>query len=98
MTIFKFDRPVSVFIGLGFPREVGSVLDAYDLLLEWNGIPDVDYHAAVDVCRKALKGERTAQQARDAFRRFAANRGILSEEALDRAANDFAQQWGRLST
>jgi Protein of unknown function (DUF982) len=98
VTAFKFDRPISVFIDLGFPREVESVLDAYDLLLEWKGIPEVDYHAAVDVCRKALNGERTVKQAHDAFKRFAANRGILSEEALDRAANNFAQQWERLRT
>lgn len=97
MTAQKFDQPVSVFIGLGFPREIATVLDAYDLLLEWNGIPDLDYHAAVDVCRKALSAERTVQEARDAFERFANNRGILSDEALDRTADSFAQDWRRLS-
>jgi hypothetical protein len=80
VTTFKFDQPVSVVMGLGFPRDVESVRGAYDVLLEWNGIPDFDYQAALDVCRKALKGDRSAQQARDAFRRFASNRRILSEE------------------
>ncbi|MDW6024219.1 DUF982 domain-containing protein [Mesorhizobium sp. BAC0120] len=81
MTTFKFDRPVSVVMGIGLPRDIESVSGAYDVLLEWNGIPDMDYQAALDVCRKALKGDRTAQQAREAFRRFACNRGILSERA-----------------
>ncbi|MHA6641334.1 DUF982 domain-containing protein [Mesorhizobium sp. A623] len=97
MTNLTFAKPVSVFIGLGFPRDVGTVLGAYDLLLEWNGISDMDYHGALEVCRKALNGERTAEDACEALERFAHNRGILSEEALDRAASNVAREWGRLS-
>jgi hypothetical protein len=97
MTTRKFDQPVLVFVGLGFPREVETVLDAYDLLLEWTGIPDLDYHGALEVCRKALNDERTAEDVREALERFAHNRGILSEEAFDRAASNIAREWGRLS-
>lgn len=98
MTAHRFNQPVSVFLGLGFPREVESVLDAYHLLLEWNGVPDPDYHAAMDLCSKALSGEGTVQEAQEGFERFAANRGILSEEALDRSAEKLAQDWGMLRT
>ncbi|WP_163264715.1 DUF982 domain-containing protein [Chelativorans alearense] len=98
MTAYKFDQPISVFLGLGFPRDVNSVLDAYDLLLEWNGIPDLDYHAAVDICSKALSGERTVQEAQEAFRRFANNRGILSERVLERTAKNVAQDWSTFRT
>ena len=86
MTACRFNQPVSVILGLGFLRTVETVLDAYDVLLEWNGIPDLDYHAAIDLCVKALHGEGTAIDAREAFERFADNRGILSAEAIDRAA------------
>jgi hypothetical protein len=97
MTNLSFYKPVSVFVGLGFPREVETVLSAYDLLLGWNGISDLDHQGALTVCRKALHGERTAEEARDALERFARNRGMLSEEALDRAASNFAQEWGQIS-
>lgn len=96
MANLTFVQPVSVFVGLGFPRDVETVLDAYDLLLEWNGISDLDYHGALAVCRKALGGERTAEDAREALERFASSRGILSEEALDRTAGDFAREWGQI--
>ncbi|MDX8482281.1 DUF982 domain-containing protein [Mesorhizobium sp. VK24D] len=97
MTNHKFNEPVSVFVGLGFPHEVATVLDAYHLLLEWNGIPDLDRDGALEVCRKALNGHRTAEDAREAFESFAHTKGILSEEALERAASSYAQEWGRLS-
>ncbi len=48
----KFDQPVPVFIGLGFPREVASVIEAYDILIEWNGIRDLDQTGAIEVCRR----------------------------------------------
>jgi hypothetical protein len=32
-----FRQPVSIFVGLGFPAEVRSVIDAYRHLVEWPG-------------------------------------------------------------
>ena len=89
----KFDEPVSIFIGLGFPRDVESVIDAYDVLIEWNGKRDLHQSDAIEVCRKALNGERSGEDARKAFQRFALNRGILSEDAYGRAALTLAREW-----
>lgn len=89
----KFDQLVPVFIGLGFPREVASVIEAYDILIEWNGIRDLDQTGAIEVCRKALNGKRTGRDARKAFQQFAINKGILSEEAYSRAASTLGQEW-----
>ncbi len=89
----KFDQPVAVFIGLGFPREVVSVIEAYDILIEWNGIRDLDQTGAIEVCREALNGKRTGRDARLAFQQFALNKGILSEEVYSRAAATFRQEW-----
>jgi hypothetical protein len=80
MSSTKFDRPVAVFVGLGFPSKVETVIDAYAMLVEWNGIPDLDRAGAIEVCRKALKGKRTGKDARLAFQRFALGKGILSED------------------
>ena len=35
MKNISFPQPISIFVGLGFPREVGDVLEAYKLLNEW---------------------------------------------------------------
>lgn len=89
----QFDRPVAVFTGLGFPREIETVLDAYHFLTEWKAIPDVDQMGAMEVCRKALSGARTGHEARMAFQRFARNRGIVAEIACARAATSLAEEW-----
>ncbi len=89
----KFDQPVPVFIGLGFPREVASVIEAYDILIEWNGIRDLDQTGAIEVCQEALNGKRTGRDARLAFQQFALNKGILSEEAYGRVAATLGQEW-----
>lgn len=97
MTDLRFDNPVSIFMGLGFPRDVENVLEAYDVLLEWNGTRDDDHAAAIASCRDAIARLQSAAEARDAFERFAYNKGILTEDALDRAALTVAQEWGQLS-
>ncbi len=97
MTDLRFTNPVSIFMGLGFPRDVENVLEAYDVLLEWNGTRDEDHAVAIACCRDAIARVRPAAQARDAFEHFAHNKGILTEDALDRAALTVAQEWGRLS-
>jgi hypothetical protein len=79
MSIPKFDRPVAVFVGLGYPSRVEAIMDAYAMLVEWNGIPDLDRAGAIEVYRKALKGKRSGKEARLAFERFALVKGILSE-------------------
>jgi hypothetical protein len=89
----KFDRPVAIFTGLGFPHEIESVLDAYHFLLEWKGIPDLDQRGAMEVCRKALSGARTGHDARKAFQRFARNRGIVADLGYGRAASSLAEEW-----
>jgi hypothetical protein len=80
MTNASLDRPVSVFVGLGFPKTVKDVFDAYATLVDWNGISDLDRAGAIEVCRKAMKGERTGKDVRLAFQRFAHNKGILCED------------------
>ncbi|PWJ85858.1 uncharacterized protein DUF982 [Pseudaminobacter salicylatoxidans] len=82
----KFDQPISVFIGFGSSREIESIIDAYDILIEWHGIRDLDHSGAIEVCRKALHGERTGKDAREAFQWFAFNKGILAEDAYSHAA------------
>ena len=93
MKDLKFDRPVSIFVGLGFPREITTVLDAYDVLIEWNGIPDLDHAGAIEVCRKALSGKRSGSDARKAFEWFASNKGVLAEDAYGRIADNLAHEW-----
>lgn len=77
-----FPQPVSIFIGLGFAREVSDVLDAYTLLNEWPESGRGSGHLlALHICAAVLGGHGTATDAQQALEAFAANQGIL---ALDR--------------
>jgi hypothetical protein len=90
----SFPQPVSVFVGLGFPREVGDVLDAYKLLNEWpQSSRGADHLAALHACAAVLGGHGTVSDARHALEAFAAARGILAPEALQESAAAHVQEW-----
>jgi hypothetical protein len=89
----KFDRSVAVFVGLGFPREIESVLDAFQLLNEWTGSGGPVHYLALDTCRAALVGKDTVDSARQALVAFALDRNILAPDALVATADKFAQEW-----
>jgi hypothetical protein len=94
MKKISFPQPVPIFVGLGFPREVGDVLEAYKLLNEWpEGGRGPAHLGALHTCGAVLGGHGTAMDAREAFEAFAADRGILAPEALQRSADDLGQEW-----
>ena len=74
----NFDRPVPIRIDDA--RDVQNARAAYDILTHWQGIPDLDHTGAIAVCRKALMGQRTGKEARQAFQRFAHNNRILADD------------------
>ncbi|TWG93788.1 uncharacterized protein DUF982 [Mesorhizobium sp. J18] len=88
-----FTRPVSIFVGLGFPRDVETVQEAWEVLHEWNGARGPTYAAALLACRSALAGKLTTKKARDAFVAFAKAAGILAPDALETATTRAAQDW-----
>ena len=77
----QFARPVSIFIGLGFPHSVGSAREAFELLNDWPcGGRSPVHEAAIDACRAALACECDDETARQAFEAFARASGILALE------------------
>ncbi|RWY75269.1 DUF982 domain-containing protein [Rhizobium sp. WSM1325] len=76
-----FKQPVSIFVGLGFPAEVHSVMDAYRHLVEWPASPREAAHSvALQACRAALRGEIEAETARGLFAAFAGKHDLLAPE------------------
>lgn len=82
MIAVDFRVPVTIFVGLGFPVDVESVLDAHRVLSEWLGPRDYSHTMAVNACLDALHGDSTVEAAREQFAAFASARGILAAEAL----------------
>jgi hypothetical protein len=97
MRSISFSKPVSIFVGLGFPRAVDDVLEAYTLLNEWPQASRCPAHlVALHTCAAVLGGRGSATDARGAFEAFATDRGILAPEALQRGANQLRRElWPR---
>lgn len=74
-----FEKPVRVWVGLGFPRQLNTVVDAYQFAVEWCG-NGPEQRAAIRACRAALAGEIDAETARGVFVAFARKKDILMED------------------
>ncbi|MCO6050308.1 DUF982 domain-containing protein [Mesorhizobium sp. RP14(2022)] len=76
-----FEKPVRVWVGLGFPRQLNNVIDAYQMLMDWNG-NSPEQKAAIRACKAALCGDVDTETARGVFVAFAKKKDILVEDEL----------------
>jgi hypothetical protein len=83
MHTVSFDRPLTVLVGLGFPRKIAGLRAALDMLEDHPmNLRDEAYEATLAACRAALAGEATMGEAHDVFAAFVRRRGMLVEEPL----------------
>ncbi|MBP1852834.1 DUF982 domain-containing protein [Rhizobium halophytocola] len=76
-----FKQPVSIVVGLGFPADVRSVMDAYRHLTEWPvSLRDAAHSVALKACKAALCGQIEAETARGLFVAFADKHDLLAPE------------------
>ncbi|MFK3690631.1 DUF982 domain-containing protein [Agrobacterium tumefaciens] len=76
-----FREPVSILVGLGYPAQVRSVIDAYRHLVEWpTALRDSAHSVALKACGAALRGEIEAETARGLFAAFAQKHDLLAPE------------------
>jgi hypothetical protein len=76
----RFDEPVTILVGMGFPVAIDNVMQAYTILQDWpatsrNGA----HHAALNACRAGLAGEIDPQTVRATLVAFARRSEILVE-------------------
>lgn len=77
-----FKQPVFILVGLGFPAEIRSVLDAYRHLCEWPATSrDTAHSIALKACGAALRGEIDAETVRGLFAAFAEKHDLLASDA-----------------
>ena len=76
-----FAQPVSIIVGLGFPRQIETVSEAFQVLNEWNGARSPAHAMALKLCRAASAGDVNVEAGRLAFEAFARNRGIVASDA-----------------
>ena len=76
-----FEKPVRVWVGLGFPRQLNNVADAYQMLMGWCG-NSPEQKAAIRACKAALAGDVDAETARGVFLAFAKKKDIPVEDGM----------------
>ncbi|RAZ90640.1 DUF982 domain-containing protein [Mesorhizobium hawassense] len=74
-----FENPIRVWVGMGFPRQLNTVVDAYQFATDWCG-NSPEQKAAIRACKAALVGDIEAETARGIFAAFARKKDILIED------------------
>lgn len=74
-----FDRPVKVWVGLGFVREIATVFDAYQFARDWWG-NSPEQRAAIRACKAALTGDIDPETARGVFMALLRRKDMLAED------------------
>lgn len=64
---------------MGFPRQLNTVVDAYQFAIDWCG-NSPEQKAAIRACKAALVGDIDAETARGVFTAFARKKDILFED------------------
>ena len=74
-----FEKPIRVWVGLGFPRQLNTVADAYQFVIDWCG-NSPEQRAAIRACRAALAGDVDAEAAKGVLVALARKKDILIED------------------
>jgi hypothetical protein len=89
----RFSKPVSIFVGLGFPQDIETPSEAFRALTEWHGSRGPSHAMSINVCRTALVDETRVEAARIAFEAFARARGMLAPDAMVETAKHASEEW-----
>jgi hypothetical protein len=74
-----FEHPVTILVGMGYPRTIRSVFEAYQFLRDWSG-NSPEQRAALRACTAALVGDIDPETARGVFVAFAEKKDLLAPE------------------
>jgi hypothetical protein len=78
MNHMRFEEPVTILVGMGFPVTIENVMEAYALLQDWPATSRNGAHAvALNACRAAIAGEVDPETVRATLVAFASRNDLL---------------------
>lgn len=78
MDSLRFEKPVTLLLGIGFPSSIETVGEAYALLQDWPVADRDEAHTvALNACRAGIAGEVDAETVRATLAAFARRNDIL---------------------
>jgi hypothetical protein len=89
----RFEEPVTLLVGMGFPARVESAIEAYALLQDWPAANRNHTHAvALNACRAGIAGEVDPETVRAALVAFARRNDILVPD-MSAPVTSFTAGW-----
>ncbi|WP_105383537.1 DUF982 domain-containing protein [Neorhizobium alkalisoli] len=89
----RFTSPVTIFVGLGFPLPIYSVMEAYRYLADCpHNARDKWHTLAKNACAAAIRGEVEPDTARGLFAAFAERHQLLAPETFSTSLSPGCQQ------
>ena len=84
----RFEEPVTLLVGMGFPARIESTTEAYALLQDWPAASRNHTHAvALNACRTGIAGEVDPETVRAALVAFARRNDLLVPDMSAPAAS-----------
>lgn len=78
MDHMRFEEPITLLVGMGFPARIESVMGAYALLQDWpNPGGNRSHEVAFNACKAGMAGEVDPETVRAAVETFARRNDIL---------------------
>jgi hypothetical protein len=79
----RFEEPVTILVGMGFPATIENVMEAYALLQDWPATSRNGAHTvALNACRAAIAGEVDPETVRAALVAFARRNDLLVSNTI----------------
>lgn len=83
----RFDKPVTLLIGLGFPARIESVPEAYALLSDWPYAGrNASFEVALNACKAGMAGEIEPEIVATALAEFGRRNDILLDDPAPQQA------------
>lgn len=78
MRHIRFEEPVTILVGMGFPTRIETVMEAYGLLQDWPVANRSRAHTgALNACKAGIAGEVDPETVRATLLAFARRNDIL---------------------
>lgn len=83
MDHMRFEEPITLLVGMGFPARIESVTEAYALLQDWPHFArNASYEVALNACKAGIAGGVDPQTVRAALKSFVRRNDVLIEDQV----------------
>lgn len=87
MRHIRFEEPVTILVGMGFPTRIETVMEAYALLRDWPAANRSRAHTvALNACEAGIAGEVDPETVRATLLAFARRNDILVPDMVSLAS------------